>query len=150
MAIERWRKPSSMIEETERLMDELMSDFPLTMRSWRRAPAAEMGWTPAVEVYEKGDSFMIRAELPGVSKEDIDVTITSDILRISGERKAPEDVEVEDYYRCEVCYGPFSRSVSLPTSVDASQAEARFENGILHIRLPKSKEAMPSKIEIKS
>ena len=146
MSMERRRRPSSLSEETERLMEEALSNWPMR---WRRFPATEMGWTPAMELYEKEDKFIVRFELPGVKREEIDISITGDLLRISGERKTPEDVSEEEYYRCEVCYGPYSRAISLPSAVDATKVEARFEDGILTIMLPKSQEAMPSRIEIK-
>ena len=144
MAIERWR-PWDEIREMERRMDEMMRR-PLT---WWRVPTEELAWVPAVEVYEQEDKFMVRAELPGMKKEDIDISVLGDTLTIRGERKAKSEVRAEDYHRCELSYGKFSRSVALPAAVQAGKVEASYENGILEIMLPKAEEAKPKKIEIK-
>jgi HSP20 family protein len=151
MAIERWR-PWDEVREMERHMDEMMR-YPLMMRRrplvWWRVPTEELGWTPSVEVYEKGDNFVVRAELPGMKKEELDISVLGDTVTIKGERKTESEVKEEDYYRCELCYGKFSRSVALPTAVEAGKVEANYENGILQITLPKAKEAKPKKIEVK-
>ena len=151
MAIERWR-PWDELREMERHMDEMMR-HPLMMRRrplvWWRVPTEELGWTPSVEVYEKGDNFVVRAELPGMKKEELDISVLGDTLTIKGERKTESEVKEEDYYRCELCYGKFSRSVALPTAVEAGKVEANYENGILEITLPKAKEAKPKKIDVK-
>lgn len=152
MVLERWRPPALRpwrpFEEVERLMEEMFPIRPL--RLWRRLPAEEMAWAPSVEMYEKEDSFTVRAELPGVKKEDVDISITGDTLTIKGERKASEEVKDEHYYRCELCYGAFSRSITMPAAVDAGKIEATYEDGILEIRMAKAKEAMPAKIQIKA
>ena len=151
MAIQRWR-PWDELREMERHMDE-MTRHPLMMGRrplvWWRVPTEELGWTPSVEVYEKGDNFVVRAELPGMKKEELDISVLGDTLTIKGERKTESEVNEEDYYRCELCYGKFSRSVALPTAVEAGKVEANYENGILQITLPKAKEAKPKKIEVK-
>ena len=151
MAIQRWR-PWDELREMERHMDE-MTRHPLMMGRrplvWWRVPTEELGWTPSVEVYEKGDNFVVRAELPGMKKEELDISVLGDTLTIKGERKTESEVKEEDYYRCELCYGKFSRSVGLPTAVEAGKVEANYENGILQITLPKAKEAKPKKIEVK-
>ncbi|RLC93455.1 MAG: Hsp20/alpha crystallin family protein [Chloroflexi bacterium] len=156
MVLERWRppatmywRPSRLLEETERLMEEAFGGWPFRT-TWRRMPAEEMGWAPSVEMYEKEDAFIVRAELPGVNKDDVDISVTGDILTIKGERKAPQEVKSEEYHRCEVCYGPFSRSIPMPASVEAGKVEASYSNGILEIRLPKAKEAMPHRIQIRA
>lgn len=151
MAIERWR-PWDELREMERRMEEMMR-YPLTpIRRpliWWRVPAAELGWTPGVEVYEKDDKFVVRAELPGMKKEELDISVLGDTLTIKGERKAKSEVKDEDYYRCELCYGKFSRSVALPGAVEAGKVEANYENGILEVTLPKAEEAKPKKVEVK-
>jgi len=104
---------------------------------------------PALEVYEKDDKFVVRAELPGMKKEDIDISIVGDTLTIRGERKAESEVKDEDYYRCEMCYGKFSRAITLPSAIQADKVEASYQNGILEIVLPKAIEAKPKKVEVK-
>ncbi len=151
MAIERWR-PWDELREMERRMEETMR-YPLTPIShpliWWRVPAAELGWTPGVELYEKDDKFVVRAELPGMKKEEFDISVLGNTLTIKGERKAESEVKDEDYYRCELCYGKFSRSVALPAAVEAKKVEANYENGILEVTLPKAEEAKPKKVEVK-
>lgn len=148
MAIERWRP----FEEMERMMDEMMR-WPF--RPWRRpliwwrVPAEEVGWSPPIEMYEKADKFIVRAELPGMKKEDLDISLIGDTLTISGERKPEAEIKDEEYVRCELCYGKFSRAINLPSAVDPSKVEATYENGILVITLPKAEGAKPKKIELK-
>jgi len=152
MAIERWR-PWDEFREMERWMDEMMRRPLLAWRrplTWWRIPTEAMGWVPSVEMYEKEDKFVVRAELPGMKKEEIDVSVVGNTLTISGERKAETEVKEEDYYRCELCYGKFSRSISLPAAVDAAKVDASYENGILEITLPKIEAAKPKKITIKT
>ena len=130
-------------------MGEAFAGWPFRLM-WRRLPAEEMGWVPSVEMYEKGESFIVRAELPGVNKDEIDISVTGDTLTIKGERKPSAEVKEEEYQCYEVCYGSFSRSISMPTAVDADKIEATYQDGILEIRVPKAKEAMPTKIQVKA
>jgi len=101
-------------------------------------------------MFEKEDAFIIRAELPGVKLEDVDISMTGDTLTVKGERKPPADVKEEEYECCEVCYGNFSRSITLPVTVEADKIQATMENGILEMRLPKVPEAKPTKITVKA
>ncbi len=156
MVLERWRPPALRpwrpwreMEEMERLMEEAIAGWPFRIM-WRRFPAEEMAWSPSVEMYEKEDSFIVRAELPGVKKEDVDISMTGDTLTIKGERKASEEVKGEEYHRCELCYGAFSRSISVPAAVETGKIEANYADGILEVRLPKAKEAVPTKIQVKA
>jgi HSP20 family protein len=155
IVLEKWR-PLALrphwyargLDEMERYMDEMLGGWPL--RTWRRMPGEEVSWSPAVEMYEKEDKFVVRTELPGVKKDEIDITMLGDNLTIRGERKVSEDVKDDEYHRCEVCYGSFSRSITIPVAVDAKKIEAVFEDGILEVALPKAKEVKPSKITIKA
>ncbi len=137
------------MQEMENLMDELIAGFPIRV-VWQRRPREQMAWAPSVEMYEKGDSYMVRVELPGVTKEDVDISVSGETLTIKGERRAPEEVKGEEYHRCELCYGAFSRSISLPAAVETDKIEATYADGILEIRLPKVREAMAARIEIKA
>lgn len=116
---------------------------------WWRAPSRTMGWSPPIDVFERGDDFVVRAELPGMKREDIGVSATGTAITIAGERTAPE-VSDKDYHVCETCYGPFSRTVTLPSTADTSKVEASFENGVLELTVPKSEAARPRKIAVKS
>ncbi len=86
-------------EDMERF---LSAEWPFRMM-WRRMPAEDVCWAPSVEMFEKDDHFIVRAELPGVKKEDVDISVTGNTLTIKGEHKASEEVSDEDYYRCELC-----------------------------------------------
>ena len=110
-------------------------------------PVEEIGWEPAIEVFEKEDKFVVKAELPGM-KEDIDGSVVSDTLTIKGERKAESEAKEENYYCCERSYGSFFRSIALPSSVDAKKIEASYEDGVLEVSLPKAAEVKPKKISV--
>lgn len=105
---------------------------------------------PAMDMFEKEDSYIISMELPGAAIEDIDISMMGDTLTIRGERKAPEDTKFMEWQCCERCYGRFTRTVAIPKAVDADKIEASFENGVLEITLPKSEEYKSGRIEIKA
>ncbi len=106
-------------------------------------------WAPAVDIFEKGDNLVIRAEIPGVDKDDIEVRVENNTLVLSGERRQDKDLEENNVYRLERTYGTFLRSFRLPKTVDASRISAEYRNGVLEITLPKVEEARPRKIDIK-
>jgi HSP20 family protein len=131
-------------------MRRLMEDFWMT-------PFEEFGrWgenvVPRVDVKEQDGMILVDAALPGMDQKDIDVEVTRDSVRISGERKHEEEKEEKGYYRHEIACGTFERVIELPTEVDQNKAEAEFSKGILTIRVPKSEEAQAQskKIKIKS
>jgi HSP20 family protein len=155
MTLERWRpgwgitpwRPMRELEEMERRFENIFGRSFLPSM-WRRFPTAEMGWAPAIEVYEKEDKFVVKAELPGMKKEDIDISVTGDTLSIKGERKAESEVKEEDYYFCERSYGSFSRSIALPSSINTEKIEASYEDGVLEVSLPKVPEVKAKKVDI--
>ena len=108
-----------------------------------------LGWAPAFDVYEEKDNFVVKAELPGLKKEDINVSLQDGSLIISGERKSETKGEGAEVYRAERYFGKFQRSVSLPTPVAANNVTAEYKDGILTVTLPKSEEAKPKQIEVK-
>jgi HSP20 family protein len=150
MAIVKWTpwglRPWRSFDELHREMDRLFEDF--FGRSAKREALAERVWAPAVDVVDKKDKIVVRAELPGVEKKDVKVTVEGDVLTIRGERKAEEKVKDEDYYACELCYGSFSRSIYLPVKVNPGKIKAEFKDGILSVTVPKAKEAAPKEIEV--
>lgn len=91
---------------------------------------------------------MLKAELPGVEKDNIDLTITKDSITLKGEVKKEEEIKEEDYYSCEGSYGSFTRTIALPVEVDSGKAKATFKNGVLEIVLPKKEELKPKEIKI--
>lgn len=157
MAIEVWRpgrglRPWSALEtmeELERRFDEIFGRPSLFPSMWRRPLSAEMAWVPPVDMIEKEDKFEVKVELPGIKKEDIDISVTGNTLTIKGERKAETEVKEEEYYCCERSYGNFFRSLTIPASVDTDKIEAKYKDGILEIELPKSPEVTPKKIDVK-
>lgn len=105
-------------------------------------------WVPPVDIQETADTYVFHAELPGLTKENIHITLENNILRISGERKLEKDVKKENFHRIERTYGTFARTFTLPTQVDNERVQAAFENGILRVSVPKADQAKPRKIEI--
>ena len=108
------------------------------------------GWTPALDIYEDKDKYVVKAELPGLKKEDIDVSLEGNTLTISGERKQEEEKEEGDTYRSERYFGRFQRTVTLPAAVDASKIQATYKDGVLTVTVPKTEEAKPKQIEVKT
>jgi HSP20 family protein len=108
------------------------------------------GWTPALDIYEDKDKYVMKAELPGMRNEDIDVSLDGNTLTISGERKQEEEKKEGDTYRSERFFGRFQRSVTLPARVDASKIQAAYKDGVLTVTAPKSEEAKPKQIEVKN
>jgi HSP20 family protein len=106
-------------------------------------------WMPAVDIYESDDhSLVVKAELPDVKREDINVTVENNVLTVRAERKLAETIARDRFHRMERQYGAFSRSFTLPTSVDAGAINASYKDGVLTIRLPQREEAKPKQITI--
>ena len=106
-------------------------------------------WVPPVDVYQNGDhEIVLKAELPDMTREAIDITVEDDTLTIKGEKKLGDDVKDEQFHRIERRYGAFSRSFSLPQTVDASKVTADYKNGVLTVRLPLREEAKPRQIKV--
>ncbi len=114
-------------------------------------PDGEAGrrtWLPAVDIYENDESFVATADLPGLRKDDIDVSIEDNVLTVSGERKFEKSEDDGTFRRVERAYGTFRRSFALPRGVDSAKVEARFEDGVLTLTLPKSEVAKSRKITV--
>lgn len=107
------------------------------------------GWLPAVDVLESQDKLTVKVELPGFKREDLDVSVQDNNLIISGERKADAERKDGDFYRSERFYGKFHRLIELPFAVDTGKIEARYNDGVLTIMLPKSEQARAKQIEVK-
>jgi HSP20 family protein len=132
------------IEEFERRFEDFFHrPFPFFGPPWwPRLKAPEMGEiVPSVDMFREGDDVVVKVELPGLKKEEIEVNLTEGALTISGEKKKEKKVEKKDYYRMERSYGSFSRSVSLPPDVETEKARAQFRDGVLEIRIPGSEES---------
>jgi HSP20 family protein len=118
------------------LLAPFAEEFPLTR------------WTPPCDVFETAKEIVIKAELPGLTKEDVNVSVENNLLTVSGERKFEEETRRENYHRIEFAYGEFRRSFTLPQFVDAAKITAAFKDGILTLKLPKREEAKPKQIEV--
>ena len=127
-----WRRPFSSLMLGER--------WPLPMMSMK---------APSLDVFEEKDELVVKADLPGMSKEEIEVTVTGSVVTIKGEKKKEEEVKEKDYYRRERSYGSFVRSVELPCEVKSEQIKANFKDGVLEVRMPKTEEAKKKSVAIK-
>jgi len=106
-------------------------------------------WVPPVDIYQSGDQeLVLKAELPDMSREDIDITVENFVLTIKGEKKFVDDVKDEQFHHSERRYGTFSRSFSLPQTVDGSKVTAEYKNGVLTVRIPLREEAKPRQIKV--
>jgi HSP20 family protein len=105
-------------------------------------------WTPPVDIYETDDALILKAELPGVSKDDVSIEIHQNTLILRGQRKHEAEVKEEQYHRVERAYGTFQRSFMLPTLVDQEHVHATYHDGVLELRLPKSEAAKPKRVAI--
>jgi HSP20 family protein len=134
----------------ERMMDDF---FDRRMRPWwpERWFRAEGFLTnaPALDVFEDKDDLVVKAELPGMEKDNVEVNLTDHTLTIKGEKRKEEEVKEEKYYRSERSYGSFVRTLELPATVQVDKIKASFKNGILEIRMPKTEEAKTKEIKIK-
>lgn len=148
--LRRWeplREMEAMTEEMDRLFEQITERMGVS--GWRRKPIlAERMWTPSIDMIDKKDEIMVRAELPGMDKKDIHVSVTGDVLTIRGERKTEQEVKEENYLRCETSYGSFMRTIPLPVSVESDKIKAEYKNGFLELHLPKTKEVKEKAKEI--
>ncbi len=106
-------------------------------------------WTPSVDVMEHEDEFVVKAELAGVQKEDVKITVHDDILTIRGEKKQEKETKNTNTHRVERAFGTFQRSFNLPGSIKSNEIEATFADGVLTVTIPKAEEAKPKQIEVK-
>ena len=106
------------------------------------------GWNPVVDIYDNDDKIVIKAELPGVNKKDIEVDIKDRVLTLKGERKADNEVKEDNYYRRESTYGRFERSFTLPAEVDPDKVKADFKDGILKVDVPKPEHKKPKQVTV--
>ncbi|MBN1574306.1 MAG: Hsp20/alpha crystallin family protein [Deltaproteobacteria bacterium] len=146
MALIRWdpfRDLLSLQDRMNRLFEESMT------RNKVFEEALTTGvWSPVVDIYETDTSVILKAELPGMTKDDIIIEINENNLILKGERKFQKDIKEENYHRIERSYGTFSRSFTLPDTVDKDKVSASFKEGILEITIPKIEGAKPKQIEI--
>jgi len=138
-----WRPFQELRKEVDRLFNEFFSRPVLPEKfEW-------FEWTPAVDVSETEDSIVVKADLPGVKPEEIEINISDNILTIRGEKKREEEEKKENFYRVERYYGSFMRAIQLPTEVDVEKVKATYKDGVLKVVLPKKVEPKKSiKVEV--
>lgn len=142
MAIIRW-KPESNLWSLREDMNDLFDSF------FGRALERREGiWSPAVNVTENKDAVVVTAEVPGLKKEDISISMHDNVLTLKGEKKQEKIQEDENYHCVERSFGSFNRSFTLPTMVDSAKVKASYKDGILTVELPKKEEAKPKEISI--
>ena len=146
MDLIRWnpvREMASLRERMNRLFDDSL------FRSDRRSEEVDGGvWLPTVDMFEKDDRLVIKAELPGMDKKDIALDLKNGVLTLSGVRQHENEVKEENVYRREMSYGKFVRSFTLPADSDADQIKAEFNNGLLTIEIPKPEQHKPRQIKV--
>jgi HSP20 family protein len=152
MDLIRYQTPDAMpwlaLDRWSNLRDELNSFFDMSFWSgFGRNGQLFTGWSPALDLYESGDHLIAVVELPGMRKEDIEISLHDGTLTVSGERKR-ENTNGEKAQRTERYVGAFRRSIALPTRVDASKVNATYQDGILKVTLPKAEEAKPKQIKV--
>lgn len=141
MAIVRWdsghvvRAPQS---EVDRVVDAFFGTGTTRVRRW----------VPAMDLVETDDHLVLRADLPGLSRDDVEIEIEDRVLTVSGERRKEDEERTEGHYRVERAFGSFSRSLTLPDGVDADRVAAGFDDGVLEVRIPKPEERKPHRVAI--
>lgn len=152
-SLARWQRPELSVwpgfGRLTNLRDEIDRLFEAPLAELARSSQLLSGWTPAFDVYEDKDNFYVRAELPGMRKEDIDLSMHNGSLSISGERKNDETVKDAEVYRSERFFGRFQRTMTLPREVAVEKIKAQYKDGILSVTLPKAEEAKPKHIDVK-
>jgi len=139
----RWDPFNDLRTTMDRLFDEGFS------RPWRFLPSNGEYENPfPIEVAETEDAIEVKASMPGVDPQAVDITVANDVLTIKAEHRAQTEDTKREYYRSEIRYGAFHRALSLPVSVDADKAEAHFEHGMLYLKLPKAESLRPKQIKI--
>jgi HSP20 family protein len=140
-----WR---SLRTDVDRLFEDFFGGLSRTAATAQGASQRSAFWAPPVDVSENEDQFLVRAELPGIKQEDIDIELENNVLTIKGERKFERKDEKENYHFVERSYGSFFRSFTLPRNVDPNGISANFADGVLTIGIPKAEEAKPRKVQI--
>lgn len=148
------KRALSPFEEMDRLFEDYFSRGWMRPFRWEWPSLGEMakpfeGKMPKVDVIERDDEVIVKAELPGVDKKDLDVSVTENSVTIKGSTSHEEKEEKGDYYRCEISRGAYARTVALPSYVDADKAKANFKDGVLELKLPKVEKSKRRSIEIK-
>jgi HSP20 family protein len=137
-----FRQLSTLRDEIDRLFESPLNLLTTSSQQFLN------GWLPAIDLYEDNDHYMLKAELPGMRKEDIDISLHGEVLTLSGERKEDERLVKAQVYRSERFLGKFQRTFTLPMPIAADKVQASYQDGILTVELPKAEEAKPRQISV--
>ncbi len=143
----RWMPADLFRERFDRMLNQSFNEFLAPLGATE--DVTNRRWMPAVDIRESDEALTINAELPGLDKNDVHITLENNVLTLAGERKFESEEKDESYHRIERAYGSFSRSFTLPANVKTDKVEAVFKDGVLSVVLPKVEEAKPRKIEIR-
>jgi HSP20 family protein len=146
MALIRW-EPAREINSLQQEMNRLFSTF-FDAPTAANAGGGARRWIPAMDLVETAEHFVLRADLPGMERGDVDLSLEDNVLTVSGERKADHEERGEGFYRVERATGSFNRSLTLPEGVDGDAIAATFDNGVLEVRIPKPEQRRPRKLQI--
>jgi HSP20 family protein len=154
MALLRWQHPETArwlpFQHLSNLRDEIDRFFQAPP-AWNEGSQPFMsGWSPALDVYEDKDNVVVKAELPGMKKEEIDISLQDGVLTLSGERKSEKKNDDGDIHRSERFVGRFQRTLTLHAQVEADKVKATYQDGILTVTLPKAEAAKPKQIQVKT
>jgi HSP20 family protein len=147
MALIRW-EPVAEIHTIQNEMNRLFNTFFDQPASTGRGGVPSRRWIPAMDLVETADHYVLRADLPGLSDEDVNVQLEDNVLTISGERTSQQQQHEEGYYRIERAFGGFARSLTLPDGVDPDGVQAHFDRGVLEISIPKPEQKKPRQVKI--
>lgn len=149
MALIKWRgREWDPFRELLDLEKEFQRFFDTSLELLPERVSKEGIWSPSLDVAEDKENIIIKADLPGVKQQDIDISITGDILTLQGERKREEEVKDKNYHRIERFYGAFKRSFTLPPYADTTKVKATYKDGVLEIVIPKTEESKPKQIKV--
>src|ERR1700751_1284801 len=147
MALIRW-EPVTELNTIQNEMNRLFNTFFDHPAPTGRGGATSRRWIPAMDLVETGDHYVLRADLPGLDDDDVNVQLEDNVLTISGERKTQHEQHEEGYYRIERAFGSFARSLTLPDGVNPDAVQAHFDRGVLEIRIPKPEQKKPQQVQI--
>jgi HSP20 family protein len=147
MALIRW-EPARELATIQGEMNRLFNTFFEPANGANGSTTGPRRWIPAMDLVETGEDFVLRADLPGLSENDVNIELEDNVLTISGERKAEHEERKEGYYRVERASGSFSRTLTLPEGVDPERVQASFDRGVLEVRIPKPEQRKPRKVTI--
>jgi HSP20 family protein len=147
MALVRW-EPARELHTIQSEMNRLFDTFFGTPAGGTTTTGGTRRWVPAMDLVETDDHFVLRADLPGLSQEDVKIEVADNVLTVSGERRFEHEGKKDGFYRLERASGGFARSLTLPEGVDEGAIEAGFDKGVLEVRIPKPAERKPRRVEI--